>query len=133
MSRVLGAFRLACVLLTGAALATTPAHAAGQRAAVHTYTTAHMSVARPRQNSTETVTATLRDRGRPGAGALMRATWHYKTTSSSCDSGVSDANGYATCGKSIGHPSKGYTVNIDVAFTVNGTVVARTQTAFTPQ
>jgi hypothetical protein len=94
---------------------------------------AEVSDPTPPPSSSEIVTARLLKGGQPVQGATMSTTWHYKTTSSSCDGGATDAAGYASCTKSIGRPSKGYTVKIDVTFTVNGAVVARTQTEFTPQ
>ncbi len=94
---------------------------------------AEVSDPAPPPSGIETVTGRLMKDGQPVQGAAMSTIWHYKTTSSSCDSGVTGADGYATCGKSIGHPSNGYTVKIDVTFSVNGAVVARTQTEFTPQ
>ncbi len=94
---------------------------------------AEVSDPTPPPSSSEILTARLLKGGQPVQGATMSTTWHYKTTSSSCDGGATDASGYASCTKPIGRPSKGYMVKIDVAFTVNGAVVARTQTEFTPQ
>ena len=94
---------------------------------------AEVSDPTPQPSSSLTVIARLLKDGRPVQGATMNTTWHFKTTSSSCDSGVSGADGYATCSKSIGRPAKGYTVKIDVTFVVNGAEVAHAQTEFTPQ
>jgi hypothetical protein len=63
----------------------------------------------------------------------MNTAWHFKSTTSSCNGEVTSPDGYAICSRSIGHPSKGYTVRIEVTFVVNGAAVAHAQTEFTPQ
>ena len=66
-------------------------------AAFTTYTTtATVSNAIPRQNSTVTVSGTLKSAGTPVAGVPMTATWRYKTTTSTC-TGVTNAAGTASC------------------------------------
>ena len=57
----------------------------------------------------------------------MSATWHYKTTTSSCD-GTTNLGGLASCSQSIGQATIGYQVNVDVS--INGYVAT---TWFTPQ
>ena len=61
--------------------------------------------------------------------APVTITKHYKTTTSS-DSGTTDANGAASITFNIGHPTVGYTVEVDVSIN-NGE--ASCSTSFTPQ
>ena len=75
------------LLLAFGAPAALPAQAApfpvavNQPAAFTSYTTtATVSNASPRQNSTVTVSGTLKSGGKPVAGIPMTATWYYKTT-----------------------------------------------------
>jgi hypothetical protein len=63
----------------------------------------------------------------PSAPVII--TKHYKTTTSS-NSGSTDASGGASITFSIGHPTAGYTVEVDVSIN-NGE--ASCSTSFTPQ
>src|SRR4051794_4204163 len=91
---------------TGALAPTYAAPLAAPRArpalAAHKYTTtgASVSTARPRQNTSVTVGGTLKDNGKGVAGALMTATWHYKTTTSTCTA-TTTASGRASCSRRI--------------------------------
>jgi hypothetical protein len=67
-----------------------------------------------------------------GAGVQMDTTWHFHTVTSTC-SGVTDANGDASCTRNIGSATLGYTVYIDVVFTLPGGGQVTTRTSFTPQ
>lgn len=79
------------------------------------------------------VTGRLLKDGQPVRDAIMNTEWHYKSKDTPCNGAKTDANGYAGCTNSIGQPTAGYTVKIDVAFLVNNTVVATTTTEFTPR
>lgn len=93
---------------------------------------AQVSDAAPRRNSTVTVTGRLLREGRGVAGANMRAVWHYKSGDSECQGGVSNDEGYASCSRSIGSATAGFTVTIDVIFTYEGQEYMA-QTSFTPR
>ena len=64
-------------------------------------------------------------------GVSMTATWHYKTTTSSC-AGVSGPTGTASWSRGIGSATSGYYVAIDVCFAHEGQQFCG-QTGFTPQ
>jgi hypothetical protein len=131
MRRLFALFAL--LLAFGFTLA--PAHAAPQVAPVthkYTATAAHVSTASPRQNSTVSVSAKLLDQGKAIAGALMTATWHYKTTTSYC-SGVTLANGVATCSRRISRATIGFRVGVTLTFTKGGKTLATAYTGFTPR
>jgi hypothetical protein len=82
---------------------------------------ATVSNAAPSQNETVTVTAKLADADGNGvAGATMHTVWHYKTTTSTCDGGPTDANGTVSCARDIGRATKGAPVQIDVILTLGG-------------
>ena len=55
----------------------------------------------------------------PLAGIPMHTVWHYRTTTVTCD-GLSGANGVASCTRNISGATAGYTVVIEVIFTVSG-------------
>jgi hypothetical protein len=61
----------------------------------------------------------------------MQTTWNFKTTTSYCD-GVTDSDGLASCTRTIGGATVGYTVTIDVAITWQGQTYVD-QTSFIPQ
>jgi hypothetical protein len=69
----------------------------------------------------------------PVARAVMNTKWHYKSKNTPCDGAITNADGYAGCTNSIGQPTEGYTVMIDVEFLLGSKVVASTQTEFTPR
>ncbi|MEO5951179.1 MAG: hypothetical protein ABIQ44_01805 [Chloroflexia bacterium] len=79
------------------------------------------------------VTGRLMQGGQPVAGAVMNTTWHYKSKNTPCSGAKTGGDGYAGCTNSIGQPTAGYTVKIDVKFVVNGVEVASTETEFTPR
>ncbi|MEO8289204.1 MAG: hypothetical protein ABI670_22575 [Chloroflexota bacterium] len=78
------------------------------------------------------VTGRLLKGTQPVQGAVMNTKWHYKSKNTPCDGAKTDASGYAGCTNSIGQPTAGYSVKIDVTFTVDGAEVAKTTTEFTP-
>jgi len=81
----------------------------------------------PVQNSDVTVYGRLVINGVPQSGKAMQTAWHYKSTTSHCDSGITDSGGLADCTRSIGRASIGYEVIIDVS--ISGYSVS---TSFTP-
>ena len=85
----------------------------------------------PTQNSEVTVFGKIIVDGRPQGGVRMDTTWRYRTTDSRC-SGMTDANGEASCSRRISTLTIGYTVRIEVDFTYEGKVY-RTETSFTPR
>jgi len=93
---------------------------------------AQVSDATPRRNSTVTVTGRLLREGQGVAGANMRAVWHFKSGESQCQGGASNGEGYASCSRSIGAATAGFTVAIDVIFTYEGQEYMA-QTSFTPR
>jgi hypothetical protein len=86
----------------------------------------------PAPGSNVRVTGRLMKGSQPVQGAVMTTVWHYKSKNTPCDGAKTDADGYAGCTNSIGQATIGYRVQIDVSFTVDGAVVARTVTEFTP-
>ena len=85
----------------------------------------------PLQNQDVTVMGFLACDEQPAAGAPMHATWKFQTATTSCD-GVADADGFASCTRTIGDATVGYTVTIEVTFTWQGQTYTD-QTSFTPQ
>jgi hypothetical protein len=79
------------------------------------------------------VTGRLLRGGQPVQGAVMNTTWNYKSKDTPCSGAITDVDGYAGCTNSIGQPTAGYTVTIDVEFLVDNVKVAQTQTEFTPR
>lgn len=71
----------------------------------------------PAQNSSVTVYGRLFAGGGGVSGARMVATWHYKTTTPTCE-GVTGSGGVASCTRDIGRATKGYRVDVVVA--ING-------------
>jgi hypothetical protein len=86
----------------------------------------------PAQNTNVTVTGTLTRGGQGVPGATMNTTWHYKTVTRDCN-GQTNANGVASCTRYISGAAKGFTVYIDVVFTIPGGGTVSAQTSFTPQ
>jgi beta-lactamase superfamily II metal-dependent hydrolase len=89
---------------------------------------AAVSASTPAQNSSVTVYGRLRINDVDQAGLPMSSTWKYKSTTSTCNSGVTDAGGVAACTRQIGSATLGYTVNISVS--IGGYTAS---TSFTPQ
>ncbi len=75
---------------------------------------AWVSTSSPGPNAEVTVFGRLLVSGAGGAGQTMTATWHYKTTNSSC-SAQTDSSGTASCSRSIGKAAPGFQVNVDVS------------------
>jgi competence protein ComEC len=75
---------------------------------------ASVSDANPSKYATVTVYGRLVMDGGAVQGEPMASTWHYKTTTSYCNSGVTNSGGIASCERYIGPASVGYGVNIDV-------------------
>jgi len=69
-------------------------------------------------------------KGQGVAGVPMLATFSFKTTTGTC-SGVTDANGDASCTEDITNATKGYTVHVAIVFTYGGQTYP-TSTEFTP-
>ncbi|MDQ2805345.1 MAG: hypothetical protein M3Z04_00265 [Chloroflexota bacterium] len=94
-------------------------------------TTAAVSNAAPRQNSSVTVSGTRKSGGKPVAGVPMTATWRYKTTISFC-TGVTKAAGVASCSRRISRATTGYPVRVTLVFAPAGrTAVGTAVTSFT--
>lgn len=85
----------------------------------------------PLQNSPVTVSAQLTSHGQPVANVPMTATWHYKTSTPSC-SGMTGANGVASCTRYIGGASHGYRVKISIRFAWNNQTY-KGEASFTPR
>jgi hypothetical protein len=68
----------------------------------------------PPRFSQVTVFGRLYQNGSPVAGQQMFTTWNYATTTPTCDTGVTGANGIASCTRSIGGATAGFQVNVDV-------------------
>ncbi len=81
--------------------------------------TAWVSESNPSQNSRVTVSARFTMNGQPIAGLPMIATWHYKSTSSTC-SGETGADGVAYCTRNIGGATVGYAVTISISLIWDG-------------
>ena len=88
---------------------------------------ASVSDATPPRYSNVTVYGRLVINNIPQSGMAMQSTWHYKTTTAYCDSGVTGTGGVASCQRSIGGASAGYEVVIDV--NIGGYSIS---TSFTP-
>jgi len=93
---------------------------------------AYMSDPSPGANGFETVYGTLCNNGQPVAGAAMHTVWYYRTTTVTCD-GTTGIDGVASCTRSIGRPTTGYTVSVSVSFSIGGATVATAATSFTPR
>lgn len=94
---------------------------------------ATVSNAAPHHNARVTVTSTLKNGTKPVAGATMRVTWYYKSTTSSC-TGVTNSKGVAQCTRDISRATYGYTVRLSVKFTnAKGTALGTASTSFTPR
>jgi beta-lactamase superfamily II metal-dependent hydrolase len=76
---------------------------------------ASVSESNPTQYSDVTVYGRLTINGVGQQGKAMNSTWHYKTTTSYCDSGITGADGLASCERFISRATVGFTVNIDVS------------------
>jgi hypothetical protein len=82
----------------------------------------------PPRFTTVTVYGRLLLNGSPVSGQQMFTTWHYLTTTPTCNDGVTGSNGIASCSRSIGGATAGHQVNINVQ--IGGQQVT---TWFTPQ
>ncbi len=88
---------------------------------------ASVSDASPSKYSHVTVYGRLVMDGGAVQGETMASAWHYQSTTSYCNSGITDSGGIASCERYIGPATAGYQVNIDV--TISGYSVT---TSFTP-
>ena len=88
---------------------------------------ASVSDANPPRYSKVTVNGRLKMNGEPQSGKSMVTTWHYKSTTSYCNDGITGLNGLASCQRDIGGATAGYQVNIVVS--IEGYSVT---TSFTP-
>ena len=86
----------------------------------------------PPQYGSVTVYGRLVRNCAPVVGATMETEWHYRTVTSYC-SGVTGTDGIASCSRSIGQATVGYTVVIDVTLTTPSGQRYTTQTSFTPR
>jgi beta-lactamase superfamily II metal-dependent hydrolase len=89
---------------------------------------ASVSAPTPGQNTSVTVYGRLLVNGTGQAGLPMSSTWKYKSTTPTCNSGITGADGVASCGRQIGAATLGYTVNITAS--IGGYTAS---TSFTPQ
>lgn len=89
---------------------------------------AWVSNGNPPRFSTVTVYGRLLQNGVPVAGQQMLTAWHYLTTTPVCNDGITNSNGEASCSRSIGGATSGFTVNVHVQ--IGGNTVV---TWFTPQ
>lgn len=80
----------------------------------------------PAQNTYVTIYGLLKINNVVQKGKLMKAVWHYKTTTPSCQ-GLTSSSGMASCKRYISRATKGYRVQVVV--TINGYTVT---TWFTP-
>jgi hypothetical protein len=88
----------------------------------------------PGHNERVTVYGKLTDaNGRGVAGAAMEADWYYKSTTSVCTGGPTSSNGAAACTRDISRATYGFTVEVDVIFTLPDGSTATASTSFTPQ
>lgn len=89
---------------------------------------ASVSAPTPAQYTSVTVYGRLLVNGVGQAGLPMSSAWKYKSTPPACNSGVSGADGVASCSRQIGAATLGYTVNITAS--IGGYTAS---TSFTPQ
>jgi hypothetical protein len=87
-----------------------------------------VSAPTPGQNTSVTVYGRLLVNGAGQAGLPMSSTWKYKSTTPTCNSGITGADGVASCSRQIGAATLGYTVNITAS--IGGYTAS---TSFTPQ
>jgi hypothetical protein len=94
--------------------------------------TASISDPTPPRSARMTVTGTLLRGGAGVAGARMRTIWHFRSGDSTCDTGVTGADGRAGCSIAMAGATAGYPVKVDVSFEYEGQTY-QTQTVFTPR
>jgi len=87
---------------------------------------AWVSSARPNKSEDITVYGRLIIGGVPQAGQAMQTTWHYKTTTPTCE-GVTGPDGLANCTRDISRATSAFQVEVDVM--MGGQSVT---TSFTP-
>lgn len=66
----------------------------------------------PDKNTDLTVFGRLIENGVPQVDLPMRTTWYYPSATQTCDTGVTDARGQASCTRNIGNPTSGVRINI---------------------
>jgi hypothetical protein len=74
---------------------------------------AWVSQGTPSRGSVVTVYGRLLSAGVGQAAQTLTATWHYKTTTASCQ-GSTGSSGLASCSRNIGQATVGYRVNVTV-------------------
>jgi competence protein ComEC len=89
---------------------------------------ASVSAPAPSQYSSVSVYGRLLINGAAEAGLPMNSTWKYKSSTPTCNSGVSGADGVASCSRQIGAATLGYTVTITAS--IGGYTAS---TSFAPQ
>lgn len=113
--------------------AATPTAVAAPAESQTTYSaTAWVNNPTPKQYTQVGVFGKLLRDGQPFEGAVMNTLWNYRSTKATCDGAKTQAEGIAACTEDINSAIIGYEVVINVSFVVDGRVVARTQTSFTP-
>ena len=90
-----------------------------------------MSDPNPARYSTVTVYSKITRGGVGIPGVPMDTAWHYRTATSHC-SGLSGADGVASCSRNIGAATAGYHVQVDVEMTYGGQTYYAS-TGFTPR
>ena len=76
---------------------------------------ASVSNASPQQYTDVTVYGRLLKNGVPQSGKPMSTVWNYKSTTPTCNDGVTNTEGISSCTRGISRATIGYTVNIDVS------------------
>ena len=69
----------------------------------------------PSQGQTVVVYGRLIVNGVAVVGEGMASEWRYRTTTARCDTGVTGADGVASCGRGIGNASLGFEVEVVVS------------------
>ena len=113
--------------------AVTPTTVAAPAEQQATYSaTAQVNNPAPKQYTQVGVLGKLLRDGQPVQGAVMNTIWNFRSTKITCDGATTQADGIAACTEDINSALIGYEVVINVVFLVDGRVVARTETSFTP-
>ena len=86
----------------------------------------------PPAGSSAILIGKLTNNGQGVTGAWMTTTWRYRTTTTTCVGGPSQADGLMYCADKVAEDSRGFTVVVDVAITYEGQTFTTT-TSFTPR
>lgn len=92
---------------------------------------ASVTNASPAQQTEVTVVANFTDNGNPIVGALMTASWYYKTVTRTC-TGTTNSVGVASCTRYIAGATIGYKVLINIEIVWHGQRYTAS-TSFTPK